>query len=132
MTMRNRSFVRAPRKDRTWSPQAGANGTIVAATEAAKLVFSLDVAIRASMAADMVRWTASAIRLSIGFQFAAAGAVGDRAMLHYGVTWLDEALSVTAAPNLGSDDLEPWCAHGSVLLVRDVATVISMPRGGQV
>ncbi len=130
MTLQRRSFTRSTRRARQWALMPGTNGFIIGITEATKLLFNLISGLETELDFQMHNVTASALRLSLNFQFAASGTVGDRAMLHYGVTWLTDGAGAEEAPNPAADNAD-WMAHGAVLLVNE-ATTLNMPRGGQV
>ncbi len=132
MTSRNRNIVRAPRRARQWALQTGQNGTVAAASHAGAIAIDLFTSIEAELGMTLNNVTLSAIRLAVGCQFFDASTVGDRVMLHWGVTWVTQDAfdaGAVSMPEPNADNAD-WMAHGAVLLVSE-ATGIHMPRGGQ-
>ena len=129
MTNRNRTIVRAPRRPRQWG-LTSQNGTVAGSSEATKLPISLDTDLEADLGFQLHNVTVGAGRITIGFHFATASTIGDRAMLHWGVIILPEDMPTTEMPNPSTDHSD-WLMHGARLMVSETI-LINKPRGGDV
>ncbi len=131
MVTRTRNIVRAPRRARQWAVQPGSNGTVVAVTEAAKISFGLTAELETDLEFQLHNVTASAIRLAIGMVFQPATSIGDIAMMHFGVMWIQDdaaAAGVSSVPNPANDSAD-WMAHAAVTIVSE-STAGHAPRFG--
>ncbi len=131
MTTRNRTIVRTPRRARQWALQTGQNGSLIAATHAGAISIDLFTSIEAELGMTLNNVTLSAICLDVAFQFFTASSVGDRTMIHWGVTWVTQdafAAGAESMPEPNADNAD-WMAHGSVLLCSE-STAIHIPSGG--
>ena len=121
---------RSARRARQWSIQPGINATMTTAGTA--IAFDLQAALETDIGSNLNNVTASAIRLAIGCNFAAGATIGQRVMLHYGVTWVgNDALGIgeLALPD-PVDDSADWMAHGARLISAESA-LQHVPQGAQ-
>ncbi len=122
-----RSF--APRRARQWAI-THATGSIVATTEAGKLVVDLQAGLETDLGFNLNNVTASAIRMDIFANFQGTAVVGDVVFIALGIQWAsDDAIAAGPASLANpSNDAADWLWHGAINVVADVAAVPSQPR----
>ena len=133
MTNRNVPRIRSPRRNRQWGI-VSSNGAIVAATQAGNFILNMSAGVEASLGNTIAGMTISAIRLQLHMNFQATAVVGDRVACQWGIILASiDAVGqgASALPDPTEDDAD-WMAHGSFMVVADVAAVISRPRDGVV
>jgi len=128
MTMTRRQIVRAPRRARQWAITQN-SVSVVAATEAAKAIVSLQDQLEIALAFNLHNTTVSAIRLRLDFHYPSGSTIGDLTRATYGIIWAsNDAITAGAAslPNPGVDHSD-WVAHGGVSFISE-STAAHRPR----
>ena len=130
MTTRSISRIRIPRRARQWAI-ISTSGSVIAATEAAKITFDLQSGLESDLGFSLNNVTASALRYNLVFSFPGGSALGDTCSLMWGIAWLsNDAIAAGAAslPNPNTDHAD-WMAHGGAF-IRSESITAHVPRGG--